>query len=159
MHKRQITSEEKARLRRSHLLLVPLYIIGISVLYVLIKFDHLSETVRWSGSVIACLAMLIFTSKQLKLERDLNKSQLTMFQGTVHEKRKLGGGRSGPSSGISINASRRTKSASSYFLIIDNKKFMVPVSIYSKVNEGDFVQLDFFEHSDYCVSVTVLNKD
>lgn len=153
---RQITPSEKNKMRRKHLIFIPI-ILGLAlVLYVVLSADSLPETFRWAGGAIAVLAFLFFGKKHYQLEQDLKKGEVIQLTGTVTQKRKMGGNHSRTSNGISSSTARRSQSSASYYLFISNRKMSVPSSIYAKVKEGDAVQLEYFEESHYYLGVKVI---
>jgi len=145
-------------MRRKHLLLIPLYIVGALIVSVVFHFESLPDIARWAGAGIAVLAMFIFTIKQLQLERDLKDGKVTLITGLVTEKRMMGGRMNpGASSGISVSSRGKTASSSTYFLFIDTRKFNVPSSIYTKVQQGDKVCMEYFEKSQFYLDIHVLD--
>lgn len=144
-------------MRQKHLLLIPVFLVASLFLWVLYNFEKLPTPARWAGGAIAILACVIFIFKHIKLERDLKKGIVTVINGIVKEKRKMGGRILRGASAISPSSTRRNKSSTSYYLFIDNRKFNVPVKIYSKVKEGDHVRMDYFPASQYCLGIDVLS--
>ncbi len=145
-------------MRRKHLLLIPVFGIAGLVLAAVVNFEKLPDAARWAGGAIAVLACIIFIFKQMQLERELKKGIVTMITGNVTEKRKMGGGKSRNSTRISPSSTRRNSSSATYFIFLDDRKFNVPVKIYSKVKQGDRVRMDYFPKSQFYLGIEVIGR-
>ncbi|MFK7784336.1 MAG: hypothetical protein AB8B56_04420 [Crocinitomicaceae bacterium] len=152
---RELTDKEIGKMRRKHLVLIPVILIAGLILWVITQFDTLPEVARWAGMAIASLVILIFISKHVKMERDLRQGLVHVVRGEITKKRKFGGNRKTSAKGTS-RASGSRRSRATYFIYIDERKFTVPPKIYSKVKEGNQVEMNYFPKSQFYLGIEVL---
>jgi hypothetical protein len=154
---RKLTIQEVNRMRRKHFVLIPVVLISGLLAWVALVFESLPDVVRWAGAAIAIFAVLIFMSKHLKMERELRNGKVQIIRGRITQKKKMGGDSRSPSSGISRGL-KPSGSGATYFISIDNRKFNVPASIYTKVQEGDTIEMNYFSRSQFYLGIEVIEK-
>lgn len=156
---RELTQDETRMMRRKHFVVIPVILVVSLILFAVITFDKLPEPARWAGGGIASLAAIIFVFKHIKMERDLRNGVVHIISGKITEKRKMGGNFKTVSSGTGVGRGSKTRpSSTTYFIFIDQQKFNVPVSIYSSVQEGDRVEMDYFPKSKFYLGIRVIDE-
>ncbi len=144
-------------MRRKHFVIVPVFLIAALILWVIIGVDSLPVPARLVGGAIASLALIIFIIKHLKMERELRNGKVDVISGVITEKRKMGGNFKSVSTGAGVSSgSTGRPSNTTFFIFIDQKKFTVPSTIYSRVKEGDRVEFDYFPNSQFCLGIRVI---
>lgn len=156
--KRELTKKERRRMRRKHIVLLPVLCISVLLTFVIIRFDSLPMVARLAGLGIVIIAVLIFSVKYWKMEREIKKGFVYSLTGTVIAKRKLGGNQIRPASGVSPSSGRRSTSSATYYIEIDKEKFNVPASIYTKVSIGNHVRLDYFPESSFYLGISIITE-
>jgi len=150
---RNITTTEKAKARRSHLLVIPLAIVLSLVAATILNFDRLPTPARWIGMAICAGIIMVFISKSIRLERELKNGRVQEVTGMVLQKIKFGGSSSSNVSGA--KGGRRTKSSATYILKIDEEKYWVNFGVYKKVDEGQRIRMIHLPKSQVVLDIEV----
>lgn len=155
---RELTKQEFRFMRLKHLAIIPVFLLVGLFLWVITVFDSLLEPVRWAGSAIAILAAAIFIVKHIKMELDIRNGVVHIIKGEIRKKIKYGGSRKNASRGILSNRRSNKSSSSTYLIIIDDTKYNVPRKIYSKVKEGQKVEMNYFPKSQFYLGISVVEE-
>lgn len=152
IHTRPISSSEKAKMRRSHWILIPALLIPAFIIWVVSLVDDLPQPARIGAYVIGGGAVLVMCWKQFKLEKDLKNGKAEVIRGIIEDKIKFGGHNNRPSSGIG-RAHKGSRSSATYILVIEGKKYWVKPKIYSRAEKGAFMEMVWLPASQYVISI------
>jgi len=156
---RELTAKEIAKMRKKHWAIIPVVLVCSLLIYVCWKFEGFPEMLRWAGAGIAAMAILIFSSKLVKLENELRGAEVSVISGSILMKRKRGTGmKKRGSSGIGKSARKRHKSPPTYWINFTQNSYEVPKKLYDRVAVGDVVKLDYFQRSKYVLGMEVVEK-
>lgn len=150
---RRITKSEKAKIRRTHFSLIPFLLITSLILFVIYIADSLPLIYRIAGGVIGVATLLIFSKKQITLEKELKLGQVEVVRGLVTDKYKFGGNKKGRGGGVSVSRSGGSKSMSTYIIVIGGKKYWVRSKTYKKTIKGAYSEMVWLPKSSYVISI------
>lgn len=146
---RKLTEKEKKRSRLSHFKILLAVAFGGLVCYVLFK-SSLEDKFKYFAYGFSVLLVFIFSRAQLRVEKDVQGDELTIYEGEILQKFKMGGGRKTNSS--LGKGGGRTKTAT-YFIKLEGIKLRVSARIYKQAKEGMNVQIAVLPKSQYVLSL------
>ncbi len=153
IHTRQITEEEKTKMRHAHWMLLPAILIPALIIWIITLSDEMPNAAKYAAYTIGIGVFIVIAAKQYKLEQDLKNGQAEVIRGILQDKYKFGGGRSmNNSSGVG-KGGRKNKGQATFILVFDGKKYWVQSKIYKQATKGANSEMVWLPSSQYVISI------